>query len=138
MAGPFVDAEVAARTLVNGMTDLVGVGNPMEKGCLLEPLRTDAKAYCIPQITGGAAALSAENPDDRASVSFLVHGRTREASALAATALANELEALSGTQQAAGSGVACLVADNVQRPIYTPDAAGPRHLVSAEIYFRAL
>lgn len=136
--GPFVDAEAAARDLVNGMSALVGAGNPMPKGALLEPLRTDAVAHCIAQVTGGAAALSVENPDDRASVTYVVHGRTREASAKAATALANELEALGGIQRAAGSDAACLVADNVQRPIYAPDTAGPRHLVGCDLYLRTV
>lgn len=137
MAGPFVDAEAAARALINSMTELVGAGHPLEKGALLEPLRTDVKAYALVQLVGGAAALSAENPDDQASVSFLVHGRTKEAAALAATALANELEALSGARRAAGSSAACLVADNVTRPLWSPDSAGPRYLVGADLFFQA-
>ncbi len=138
MPGPFVDAEAAARDLINSMTSLVGAGNPLEKGAMLEVPRTDVKAFALIQLVGGSAALAAENPDDRASVSFLVHGRTKEAAALAATALANELEALSGVRRAAGSLAACLVADNVTRPLWSPDNAGPRYLVSADLYLTAV
>lgn len=133
----FTDAEQVAKDWVNSLTDsLVGVGNPLAKGAHLTPLHGDYVAYAEIQLTGGSAALSAENPDQRASLSWLVYGRTREAAAIAATALANELEALDGSAPPESGAV--LIADNVTAPLWTPDGPVARYLVSAEMYLRAV
>lgn len=133
----FVDAEEAVRAWINGLTSLVGAGNPLAKGAHLHELRGAATAcYAELQLTGGSAALSAENPDHRAAMSALIYGPTREAAALAATAYANAVEELDGRPAAAGSATA-LVADNVAGPTWAPDGIVPRYLVSAEFYLRA-
>ncbi|MEU4558523.1 hypothetical protein AB0F72_09035 [Actinoplanes sp. NPDC023936] len=132
----FVDAEQIARTWTNSRSDtLVGVGNPLEKGAFLNPPHGDYTAYAEIQLTGGSPALSAENPDQRASLSWLVYGRTRQAASDAAVALANELEDLDGRD---GPGGSLLVADNVTAPLYTPDGPVARYLVSADLFLRAV
>jgi hypothetical protein len=131
----FVDAEQAAREWTNSRTSLVGAGNPLVKGAFLNAQRGGYTACAEIQLTGGSAALSAENPDQRASLSWLVYGRTREAAAIAATALANELEALDGSQQPLNGGV--LIADNVAAPLWMPDGPVARYLVSCDLYLRA-
>lgn len=133
----FVDAEQASKDLVNGIASLVGAGNPLVKGAHLQILHGDFVAYAEVQVTGGGPALSAENPDHRASVTFLVRGRTRESAGKAAVALANVLESMSGAPTAAGDDATCLVADNVTAPLYAPEPAGPRYLVNADLYYRA-
>ncbi len=130
----FADAEQVARDWTNSRTGtLVGPGNPLAKGAFREPLRGDNQPWAEIQLVGGAAALSAENPDMRAMLSWLVYARTREAASLAATAVANELEALDGR---AGAG-AVLVADNVTAPFWSPDGPVPRYVVSADLFLRA-
>ncbi len=137
MTVPFLDAEQATKDLVNGLVALVGAGNPLVKGAHLQILHGDFVAYAEIQVTGGGAALSAENPDHRSSVTFLVRGRTRESAAGAAVALANALEAMTGAGSPAGDSARCLVADNVTAPIYLPEQAGPRYQVTADLFFRA-
>lgn len=132
----FVDAEQVARDWVNSRTDtLVGAGKPLVKGAFLNPLHGDYESYAELQLTGGSAALSAENPDQRASLSWLVYGRTREKAALAATALANELESLDG--RALPDGGPVLVADNVTAPYWSPDGPAARYLISCDLFVRA-
>lgn len=133
----FVDAEAAVKAWVNALTGLVGDGNALVKGAMLTRPHGDPPTWAELQVTSSSAALSAENPDHRAGVSFLVCGRTREAAARAATALCNELESLSGRPVPAGSNAVALVADNVSGPVFAPDAAGPRYLVSCDVYLRA-
>lgn len=133
----FADAEQVARDWINSLTALVGEGNPLPKGAHLNPLHGDHVAYAEIQLTGGSAALSAENPDQRAALSFLVYGRTREAAARAATALANELEAMNGAKTATVGADMVLIADNVTAPLWSPDGPAARYLVSADLYCRA-
>lgn len=133
----FVDAEGAGMALVNSMTSLVGAGNPLPKGAHLHPLHGDQQAFAQVQLISGSAELSAENPDHRAGLSYLVTGRTREAAAVAATALANALQALNGRPATAGDDATCLVADNVSGPVWAPDGGTARFLVNCDLYFRA-
>lgn len=130
----FIDAEQAVRVWLNSLTDLVGAGNPLVKGVHLNPLHGDHLSWAEQQSTGGSAALSAENPDMRAALSWLVYGRTREAASTAAVALANALETLDGRAFEGG----LLVADNVTFPYWTPDGPVARYAVSAELYLRAI
>jgi hypothetical protein len=132
----FADAEQVARDWINSLAALVGEGNPLPKGAHLNPLHGDHVAYTEIQLTGGSAALSAENPDQRASLSFLVYGRTREAAARAATALANELEALNGGRTGVVGDDTILVADNVTAPNWSPDGPAARYLVSCDLWIR--
>lgn len=134
----FVDSEQVAKDWVNSLTGLVGVGNPLVKGALLNPPHGDNISWAEIQVTGGGSALSAENPDMRAFVSWLVFGRTREAAARAATALANELEALKGARSPDLDGGTVLVADNVTAPSWSPDGPVARYLISCEMYLRAV
>jgi len=133
----FADAEQIAKDWTNSLLTLVGDGNPLPKGAHLNALHGDYVAYAEVQLTGGSAALSAENPDQRASLSWLVYGRTREAAARAATALANQLEALNGAATAQVGSDAVLVADNVTAPTWSPDGPAARYLVSCDLYVRA-
>ncbi len=130
----FVDAEQVAKDWTNTRTALVGAGNPLVKGAFLNPQHGDYTTYAEIQLTGGSAALSAENPDQRATLSWPVYGRTREVAAIAATALANELEALDGRTLPDGG---VLVADNVTAPFWSPDGPVARYVVSADLYLRA-
>lgn len=133
----FVDGEQVAKDWVNSLTDLVGVGNPLVKGALLNPPHGDHPSWAEIQVTGGEAALSAENPDMRAALTWLVYGRTREAAARAVTALANELEALNGARSPELPGGSVLVADNVTAPNWSPDGPVARYLISCDLYLRA-
>lgn len=134
----FVDAEESVRSWINSLTStLVGEGKPLTKGAHLHELRGAANVcYAQLQLTGGSAALGAENSDHRATISALIYGPTREAAALAAVAYAEAVNGLDGRSTAAGSAT-CLVADNISGPAYAPDGALPRYLVSAEFYLRA-
>jgi hypothetical protein len=133
----FTDAEHLAKEWINSLTVLVGAGKPLAKGVHLNPLHGDQVAHAEIQVTGGDAALSAENPDHRASVSFLVYGRTREAAARAAVALANALQALTGAQPVPVGDDMVLLADNVSAPNWSPDGPAPRYLVDCDLYLRA-
>lgn len=128
----FVDAEQVAKDWINSQGALVGFGKPIVKGAFIGDVHGDHPSWVEIQLTGGSSALSAENPDHRAALSFLIYGRTREAASRAAVALLNALEACDGR---ALSGP--LVADNLAGPNWSPDGPVARYLLSADLYLRA-
>lgn len=133
----FTDAEHVAKEWANSIPTLVGDGMPLVKGVLLTAVHGDHPSWAEIQVTGGTAALSAENPDQRAELTWLVYGRTREAAARAATALANELAALTGCRAPQVGADLLLVADNVTAPLWSPDGPVARYLVTCDMYLRA-
>jgi len=137
----FVDAVAALRDWLNSLTTtLVGEGHPLAKGAHLHELRGAATTcYALLSVVGSGTALGAENPDHRARVSASVYGPNQEAATTAAVAYANALLALDG-RPVAMTGATCLVvdADSITGPLWSPDRTGPRLLVDADAYLRAV
>jgi hypothetical protein len=140
LVATYVDAEEALRSWVNGLTaTLVGEGHPLAKGAHLHELRGAATAcYALLSLVGGSPALSAENPDHRARISASIFGPTKEAATAAAVGYANALLTLDG-RPTAMTGAVCLICDpdSITGPLWSPDRAGPRLLVDADLYLRA-
>lgn len=137
MTTTFVDAEGAFAAWVNSQAGLVGVGNPLPKGALLNRMRGAAPVcYVLLSIVGGGTAFGAEVPCQRARLSGQVYGNTKEAAAAAAVAYADTLiTGLAGRRITVG-GAELLVGDNLTGPLWTPDFDEPRYLVDIDVYFR--
>lgn len=141
----FTDAEAAVRAWVNTQTpDLVGPGHPLAKGAVLNRL-TGARtvAYALLAQVGGGTAFGAENPDQRARISALIHADTKEAAALAAMAYADKVVALAkqGGRLVTVSGALVLLyadQDSITGPLWQPDLDEPRYMVDADFYLQAV
>ncbi len=134
----FVDAEAVIRAWINTRTaTLVGAGLPLPLGCHLNRLRSpQAGAYCLLERIGGYDDRG-DAPIDTARVSFQVYASTKQAAALAATALANELRtALDGSQTPVvvdGATRRILAVDSITGPSFYPDGDEDRYVVDALI-----
>lgn len=134
----FVDAESVVRAWLNSRTGtLVGVGNPLPLGVHLRALRSpDRGAYAIMERIGGFDDRG-DAPIDTARLSFQVYASTKEAAAIAATALANELRTgLDGTQRTVvvdGATRRILGVDSITGPSFYPDGDEARYVVDALI-----
>lgn len=132
----FVDAEAVIRAWINTRTvTLVGQGNPLPYGCHLNRLRSpQAGAYAVLERIGGFDD-PGDAPIDTARVSFQVYASTKQAAAVAATALANELRTgLDGSQQALavdGATRRLLTVDAITGPSFYPDGDEDRYVVDA-------
>lgn len=130
-----VDAEAAVRDWVNGRTDLVGPGSPIQLGAHLgHGLRSPGRgAYVLLLRVGGVRALTAERPFDQARISATFRGTTKEMAANAAIAYVTALEGLSGAPVAMGPLVVCHVVDNITGPTAIDDGSAEyRYLADAE------
>lgn len=140
MSLTFTDAEGAFATWVNTQTaGLVGDGNPMPKGLMLNRLRTAPPApYGYLTLAGGGTGLGAENPDQRARLSVRIYGPTKESASRAAAAYADVLVTqLAGRQIPVPAGDAfLLVADDPTGPLWAPDGDEPAYLVDIDVYLR--
>lgn len=136
----FVDAVAALRDWVNTLTDLVGDGNPLAKGAHLHEMRGAATTcYALLSVVGSGTTLGAENPDHRARMSASIYGPNQEATTAAAVAYANALLALDGRPVAmTGATVLVVDPDSITGPLWSPDRVGPRLLVDADVYLRAV
>lgn len=137
--GTFVDAEGAFAAWVNAQTDLVGPGNPLPKGALLNRLRTAAPApYVWLTQVGGGAGMGAESPDQRARMSGRVYGPTKESAGVAAAAYAEVLVSRLAGQQipVPGGAAVLLVGDDLTGPLWAPDGDEPAYLVDVDVYLR--
>lgn len=134
----FVDAEAVVRAWINSRTaTLVGAGKPLAHGCFLNPMRSpDRGAYAKLERIGGYDD-PGDAPVDHARVSFQVYASTKQAAAIAATALANELRTgLDGTQQTVvvdGVTRRLLGCEGITGPSYYPDGDEDRYVVDALI-----
>lgn len=133
----FTDAEAAIRVWLNGRSNLVGQGNPLPLGVHLNALRsTQGGAYALCERIGGYDD-PGDAPVDTARIAFNVYASTKQAAAIAATALANELRTgLDGTQQTVvvdGATRRLLGCDSITGPSFYPDGDEDRYVVDALI-----
>ena len=134
----FVDAEAVIRAWLNTRTStLVGKGKPLPHGVHLHPLRSPQPgAYALCERIGGFDD-GGDSPIDTARISFQVYASTKQAAAIAATALANELRTgLDGTQVTVvvdGATRRILGTDSITGPSFYPDGDEDRYVVDALI-----
>jgi len=130
-----VDAVGAARTWINAQADLVGMGNPLQKGAHLKELdgAEDAAYAWLTLGTGTGTTGGAESPQMLARISAAVYGPTEEATARASVALADAIVTRLAGQWTVvgdpGSQVQIWVGDDLSGPASIPDGPLIRHLV---------
>lgn len=122
----FVDAEGVLAAWLNVQPGLVGPGNPMPLGVVFQHLRTGtAGTYALISIVGGTDDITFSYP----RLQLAVYGPNRQATAVAAAALANTLRAVSGTPQTVladerandlPTPAVILAVDQVTGPTYVP------------------
>jgi hypothetical protein len=119
-----IAAEHAVREWVNGLTALVGPGNPLSRGAFTIEQRSPADgAYAtVTRTSEGVTRIVAEpGGPSIARMQFLVYAGTLTAAEQAAKALRAEVELLSGCPVRCGdTGVTILVADNYVGPFSIP------------------
>jgi hypothetical protein len=132
----FTDAEGAVREWLQGLTDLVGAGNPLEKGAHLEPLRSPMKgSHVVLTRIGGGLAIPPEMPYDRARISATVYGVTKWGAAQGAVAYGNVIASLRGRRTLLSGGVYCVWVSDIIGPIdASPDTKDPRYTVDADFW----
>lgn len=133
----FVDVEAVLRAWLNSRSALVGPGNPLPLGCHLNRLRSpDRGAYALLERLGGFDD-PGEAPIDHARVSIQVYASTKQAAAVAATAVANELRTyLDGTPRAVtvdGATRYLRGVESITGPSNYPDGDEDRYVVDALI-----
>lgn len=139
MATTFADAEAAMKAWVNAQTaTLVGAGNPLPKGAVLERLRGAADVcYVLLGIAGGGTGMGAESPDMRARISGQIYGPSKGKAGAAAAAYADALLwGLNGRPYLVPGVATILVVDDIQGPLWIPDAGEPRYLVDCDVWLR--
>jgi hypothetical protein len=124
----FVDAEGQLKAWANGLTGLVGVGNPLGGGIHLHRMRSPGKLTYGHLSRIGGYADTGDAPIDYARMSTSVYGMTQEAAALGAVAWANCLRALDGQPVALGAAT-FLAATSITGPLLQYDNDEPRYLV---------
>jgi hypothetical protein len=135
MNSVFADAVGAGRAWINAQDDLVGPGNPLQKGAHLKKLdgAADTCYAWLSLLPGTGITGAAESPQMFARITASVYGPTLEAVTRASVALADALVTrLAGqwTQvQVGDSTVQIWVGDDLTGPSDSPDGDLPRHLV---------
>lgn len=135
MTAVIVDAIGAARTWINGQADLVGMGNPLQKGAHLKELdgAPDASYAWLTLSPGTGTTGGAESPQMLARISAAVYGPTEEATSKASVALADAVVTRLAGQWTVvgevGSQVQIWVGDDLSGPSSVPDGDLIRHLV---------
>lgn len=135
-----VPAVTAVLKWVNAHEQLVGSGNPLNRGAFRSLPRSPADgAYVLLYRLDGTDALNAEEPADQARIAGVVYAPDDEAAELAATAYANAISELTGEPAAMGDVAMCLVADDIVGPQFIDNRAGNgeqyAYQVDATFYF---
>lgn len=131
----YVDAIGAARTWINAQADLVGMGNPLQKGAHLKELdgAEDACYAWLTMLPGTTTTGGAESPQMLARLSAAVYGPTIEAVSRASLALADALVTRLAGQWTVvgdpGNQVQVWVGDDINGPADIPDGNLIRHTV---------
>lgn len=138
-ARTYADAAGVMRTWINSRTDtLVGVGHPLQQGAYLKRL-SGAAPTAYAYLEEGVSFRSPdapENPDMMAAMTAQIYADTREAAALGATALAEELSTqLEGRETVVGDAIIYAV-DDIQGPSFVPDGERPRLLLNWTVRVR--
>jgi hypothetical protein len=131
-----VDAEGAVKTWLDANSSLTGPGTPLPKGVQLHRLRSPYQgAYVLLRRVGGSAA-GPQGMYDRARLSALVFGVSKEGAAAAAIAYTNVIDAIR-TQTPMGN-LTCEYVSNISGPSdATTNQDEPRYNVDADFYFHA-
>lgn len=139
----YADALGAMRAWINSRTDLAGIGKPLQLGAHLKYVQggqAGTYAFLEEQLSFRSED-GPESPDMMAVLSAQIYGGTREAVALAARALAEEISSnLEGAGQTVTTGngdqVLLMVSDDIQGPSWFPDGNLPRMLLNFTIRMR--
>jgi hypothetical protein len=146
MAGKtYVDALGAMRAWINSRTaTLVGIDKPLQLGAHLKYVmggQPGTYAFLEEQLSYRSAD-GPESPDMMATLSAQIYGGTREATALAARALAEEisssLEGIGQTVTVGADTVLLMVSDDIQGPSWFPDGSLPRMLLNFTVRMRPI
>lgn len=140
----YADALGAMKAWINSRTTtLVGYGKPLQLGAHLKYVQGgQAGTYAfLEEQTSYRSADGPESPDMMAMMSAQIYGGTREAVALAARALAEEissnLEGVGATVVTGnGDSVLLMVSDDLQGPSWFPDGTLPRMLLNFTVRMR--
>lgn len=138
-ARTYVDAVGIMRTWINSRTaTLVGAGLPLQMGAYLKKISGGAPAaYAyLEEGISFRSDDSDENPDLMASMSAQIYADTREAAALAAAALAEELSTQLDGRETAVPGALIYAVDDIQGPSFVPDGDRPRLLLNWTVRMR--
>jgi hypothetical protein len=138
----YVDALGAMRAWINSRTALVGAGRPLTMGAHLKHVQGgQPTTYAfLEEATSYRSPDAPENPDMMAMLSAQIYGGTREAVALAARALAEEISSnLEGAGQTVAVGdesTLLMFSDDIQGPSWFPDGDLPRMLLNFTVRMR--
>jgi hypothetical protein len=141
----YADALGAMKAWINSRTTtLVGPANPLRLGAHLKYVQggqPDTYAFLEEQFSVRSDD-GPESPDMLAALSAQIYGGTREAVAIAARALAEEISSgLEGVGQTVTVGtdqVLLMVSDDIQGPSWFPDGSLPRMLLNFTVRMRPL
>jgi formaldehyde-activating enzyme involved in methanogenesis len=130
------DAEGAVREWLNGLTELVGAGHPLEKGAHLETLRSPMKgSYAVLTRIGGGFAVPPDLLYDRARISATIYGVTKWGAAQGAIAYGNAIAALRGHRTHLHGDVYCVFVSDIVGPTnVSPNVKDPQYTVDADFY----
>lgn len=122
-----IAAEAAIRAWINSRTDLVGEGNPLSRGAYLQSQRSPADGpYCVLIREMGTDPDIVAEPGGPQACRITAHvfAGTEQAAELAAQALLQAWQGLSGNPQPAGdTGAVILTAAGFSAPGYVPAPA---------------
>jgi len=110
----------------NNQPGLVGLGNPLENGCFLQPPpRSPASGpwALVSRIAGGGGLVAEDGIVTQARMQWDVYSGDEVAAERAAAGIAAAVELLTGCPQPAGDGMTVLVHDNLAGPVYVPQPA---------------